>query len=95
MLAYRSEYVIEHDFARLKGKPLSLAPMYLRTDERIKGLIRLLTIGLRVLTLCEFVVRRRLAAEQTTLADCTRTAQNMRPLGRPPNDCWQPSRTLH
>lgn len=67
VLAYRSEYVIEHDFARLKGKPLSLAPMYLRTDERIKGLIRLLTIGLRTLTLCEFVVRRRLAAEQTTL----------------------------
>ena len=42
--------------------------MYLRTDARITGLIRLLTIGLRVLTLCEFVVRRRLAAEQTTLA---------------------------
>ncbi len=68
VLAYRSEYVIEHDFARLKGKPLSLAPMYLRTDERITGLIRLLTIGLRTLTLCEFVVRRRLDAEQTTLA---------------------------
>ena len=68
VLAYRSEYLIEHDFARLKGKPLSLAPMYLRTDARITGLIRLLTIGLRVLSLCEFVVRRRLAAEQTTLA---------------------------
>ncbi len=68
VLAYRSEYVIEHDFARLKGKPLSLAPMYLRTDERITGLIRLLTIGLRTLTLGEFVVRRRLATEQTTLA---------------------------
>jgi len=68
VLAYRNEYVIEHDFARLKGKPLSLAPMYLRTDARITGLIRLLTIGLRTLTLCEFVVRRHLAAEQTTLA---------------------------
>lgn len=68
VLAYRSEYLIEHDFARLKGKPLSLAPMYLRTDARITGLIRLLTLGLRILTLCEFVVRRRLAAEQTTLA---------------------------
>jgi transposase len=68
VLAYRSEYVIEHDFARLKGKPLSLAPMYLRTDARITGLIRLLTIGLRTLTLGEFVVRRRLATEQTTLA---------------------------
>jgi transposase len=68
VLAYRSEYLIEHDFARLKGKPLSLAPMYLRTDARITGLIRLLSLGLRILTLCEFVVRRRLAAEQTTLA---------------------------
>jgi transposase len=67
VLAYRSEYLIEHDFARLKGKPLSLAPMYLRTDARITGLIRLLTLGLRILTLCEFVVRQRLAAEQTTL----------------------------
>jgi len=67
-LVYRSEYLIEHDFARLKGKPLSLAPMSLRTDQRIKGLMRLLTLGLCVLTLCEFVVRQRLAAEQTTLA---------------------------
>jgi len=68
VLAYRSEYLIEHDFARLKGKPLSLTPMYLRTEARIIGLIRLLTIGLRILGLCEFVVRRRLAVEQTALA---------------------------
>jgi transposase len=68
VLAYRGEYIIEHDFGRLKGKPLSLAPMYLRTDERVTGLIRLLTIGLRVLTLLEFVVRRRLSEEHATLA---------------------------
>jgi transposase len=68
VLAYRDEYLIEHDFRRLKGKPLSLTPMYLRSDERVKGLIHLLTIGLRVLTLLEFIVRRRLAQEHTTLA---------------------------
>jgi transposase len=68
VLAYRTEYVIERDFARLKGKPLSLTPMYLRTDERVTGLIRLLTIGLRVLTLLEFSVRRRLAAEHASLS---------------------------
>ena len=68
VLGYRSEYIIEHDFSRLKGKPLSLTPMYLRTDERIKGLVRLLSIGLRVLTLLEFVVRRGLATEQATLS---------------------------
>jgi transposase len=68
LLAYRGQYGLEHDFHRLKGKPLSLTPMYLRSDERVKGLIRLLTIGLRVLTLLEFVVRRRLAQAHSTLA---------------------------
>jgi len=67
VLAYRDQYGIEQDFHRLKGKPLSLTPMYLRSDERVKGLIRLLTIGLRVLTLLEFVVRRRLAQAHTAL----------------------------
>ena len=68
LLAYRDQYGIEQDFHRLKSKPLSLTPMYLRSDERVKGLIRLLTIGLRVLTLLEFVVRRRLAQAHSALA---------------------------
>ena len=68
VLAYRHEYLIERDMGRLKGKPLSLTPMYLERDDHATGLIRLLSIGLRVLTLLEFVVRRRLAIEQTTLA---------------------------
>ena len=68
VLAYRNEYLIERDMGRLKGRPLSLTPMYLERDDHATGLIRLLSIGLRVLTLLEFVVRRRLAAEQSTLA---------------------------
>ena len=68
VLAYRSEYLIERDFGRLKGRPLSLRPMYLASDDRVKGLLRLLTVGLRVLTLLEFEVRRQLAAQQDTLA---------------------------
>jgi transposase len=68
VLAYRNEYLIERDRGRLKGRPLSLTPMYLERDDHATGLIRLLSIGLRVLTLLEFVVRRRLAAEQGTLA---------------------------
>lgn len=68
VLAYRNEYLIEHGFTRLKGRPLSLSPMYLRREEHIKGLIRLLSLGLRVLTLLEFEVRRRLAIEKATLA---------------------------
>ena len=68
VLAYRSEYLVERSLGRLKGRPLSLRPMYVQRDDYATGLIRLLSIALRVLTLLEFVVRRQLAAEESTLA---------------------------
>lgn len=68
VLAYRSAYLIERGFGRLKGQPLSLTPMYLEREDHVTGLIRLLAVGLRVLTLLEFVVRRRLAADGGILA---------------------------
>jgi hypothetical protein len=68
VLAYRSAYLIEQDFGRLKGRPLSLTPMYLERDDHATGLIRLLSIGLRVLTRLACVVRQRLAAAHTGLA---------------------------
>ena len=68
VLAYRSEYLVERSLGRLKGRPLSLTPMYVQRDDHATGLIRLLSIALRVLTLVEFVVRRQLAAEGATLA---------------------------
>ncbi|MBI4551132.1 MAG: IS1634 family transposase [Candidatus Latescibacteria bacterium] len=58
--AYRAEYRIERGFARLKGTPLSLTPLYLTTPERIVGLIRLLMLAMRTLTLVEFQVRKTL-----------------------------------
>ncbi len=68
VLAYREEYLVEHGFGRLKGKPLSLSPMYVQSDQRATGLVRLLSIGLRVLTLLEFRVRQRLSDQQDHLA---------------------------
>jgi transposase len=68
VLAYRSEYQVERSLGRLKGRPLSLRPMYVQRDDHATGLIRLLSIALRVLTLLEFVVRRQLAAAGETLA---------------------------
>jgi transposase len=62
VLSYRGQYGIEHGFARLKGKALGLSPLCLQTEERVQGLVHLLSIGLRVLTLVEYVVRRTLAA---------------------------------
>jgi transposase len=68
VLAYRDEYLVERSLGRLKGHPLSLRPLYLARDDHATGLLRLLTIALRVLTLLEFAVRRRLAAEGDALA---------------------------
>ncbi len=66
VLAYRDQYLAERGFSRLKGQPLSLTPMYLQREDHVTGLIRLLSIALRALTLFEFEVRRRLKG--TTLA---------------------------
>jgi transposase len=68
VLAYREAYLIEGGFGRLKGKPLSLTPMYLQSDQRATGLVRLLSIGLRMLTLIEHQVRQQLAETNETLA---------------------------
>ena len=68
VLAYREEYLVEHCFGRLKGKPLSLTPMYLEDDRRATGLTRLLSIGLRVLTLLEHVARAHLAEKNEKMS---------------------------
>jgi len=65
--AYRGEYLIEQGFGRLKGRSLSLTPLLLHFEHRIIGLICLLTIGLRVLVLIQFIVRRNLQKEGATL----------------------------
>lgn len=60
VLAYRGQYSIEGGWSRLKGKPLSLQPMYLQDEERIQGLVLLLMLAVRVLTLLEWQVREKL-----------------------------------
>lgn len=68
VLAYREEYLVEHGFGRLKGKPLSLSPMFLQSDIRATGLIHLLSIGLRILTLIQYQARKRLAETNEKLS---------------------------
>jgi transposase len=67
VVTYRQEYLIEHCFGRLKGQPLSLRPMFLQREDHIKGLMRLLSIGLRLLTLVEFQVKRALEIDKSKL----------------------------
>lgn len=64
---YRQEWQPEHGFHRLKGGMLAITPLFLKDDNRIRGLVLVLGIALRVLTLTEFVVRRSLADTSETL----------------------------
>src|SRR3989442_6355473 len=68
VLAYREEYLIERGFGRLKGRPLSVRPLHLTSEQRVKGLLRLLSLGLRVLCVLEYQVRQQLAQQQEVLA---------------------------
>lgn len=67
VLAYREQFVVERGFGRMKGKALALTPLYLNTDARVIGLIRMLSMGLRVLTVVEFNARQALNAANETL----------------------------
>lgn len=66
--AYREQYVIEGQCGRFEGRALSPTPLFLQSDERVTGLIRLLSLALRVLILVEFVVRRQLAKTEGQIA---------------------------
>jgi transposase len=66
--AYRSAYLVERSVGRRKGCPLSLTPRYVQRDAHATGLIRLLSVALRVLTLLACVGRRQLAAAGAKLA---------------------------
>ena len=67
LLVYRDEWLIERGFHRLKGAPLSLDPMFVKRDDQVVGLTNLLSIGVRLLTLIEFVVRQKLKQGQEKL----------------------------
>ena len=61
VLAYRDQYVVEHAFHRLKGKCLSLTPIHIQKDERIDGLVKLLTIPLRILVVIDKTLQDSIA----------------------------------
>src|SRR5918911_2459717 len=64
---YRGQYRLEDNWSRLKGKPCGLEPMFLQYESRIVGLVLLLSLALRLLTVLEWTVRKRLQAGGQTL----------------------------
>jgi transposase len=66
VLCYRHEYRVERIFNRLKSR-LHIAPMFVSCDDQIQGLTYLLTLGVRVLTVMEFTLRRSLQKDRAKL----------------------------
>jgi transposase len=57
VLLYNGGWSLERDFHVMKDVPLGIRPLFVREDDQIIGLTRLLTIALRLLTLFELRVR--------------------------------------
>jgi transposase len=68
VLIYNGGWSLERDFHVVKDVPLGIRPLFVREDEQIIGLTRLLTIALRLLTLFEMRVRAGLAATGEVLS---------------------------
>jgi transposase len=66
VLCYRNAYRVERIFHRLKSR-VHIAPLFVKLNEHIEGLTYLLTLGVRVLTVMEFVLRRSLQNDQARL----------------------------
>jgi len=64
---YREQWQPERGFHRPKGVPLAVRPLLLRSDRRIGGLLCILVIALRALTLLEFMARRSLEQQPEPL----------------------------
>jgi transposase len=68
VLLYNGGWSVERDFHLLKDQPLGIQPLFVREEEQIVGLTRLLTIALRVLTLSELQVRSGLSEAEEKLS---------------------------
>ena len=68
VLAYRDQYIEENIFRRLKGKMLSITPLYVQRDDHAQGLFHLLSLAARLLALGDYTARRALAEQQEELS---------------------------
>jgi transposase len=65
---FRGAPLMERNFARLKGHPLGIRPLYVQREDHVCGMVRLLSLALRVLTLVEYVARKELQSTGETLS---------------------------
>jgi transposase len=68
VLAYRDQYIEENIFRRLKGKMLSITPLYVQRDDHAQGLFHLLSLASRLLALGDYTARQALTEQQAELS---------------------------
>jgi transposase len=65
--SYRGQAIQERGFSRLKSRNLQIRPVFVREEQRICGLVWLLCLALRVLTLTEYRLRCALSERKEEL----------------------------
>lgn len=68
VLTYREGGGQEQVFHQIKDRPLGIRPLFVKKDEQIIGLTRLLLIALRVQTMVQIVIRAELEKKGEKLA---------------------------
>jgi transposase len=66
-LTYRDEWRLENNYKILKKSHLGISPLFVRKDERLKGLCRLLSIALRLIALIQYRIRESLATSKEVI----------------------------
>lgn len=67
ILTYRGEWRLENNFKILKRSHLGVSPLFVRKDDRLKGLCRLLSIALRLIALIQYRIRESLTVSQEVI----------------------------
>lgn len=67
ILSYRQEWTLERCYRILKKSHLGISALYVRKEERLKGLTRLLSIGVRLITVLENSICECLKKKQDTV----------------------------
>ena len=67
ILTYRGEWRLENNFKLLKRSHLGISPLFVRKDDRLKGLCRLLSIALRLIALIQYRIRESLVESKEVI----------------------------
>ena len=66
---YRAEYKIEHVFNKLLNKVTALVPIFVKKDNRVKGLVRLLLLAIKFDSIIQDQVRKKLSEKEQEIKD--------------------------